>query len=143
MSASLTAPTTAAANSPRSRGCSPPGARGDPAALGLLDDAAVLSGARIPGWDLVITTDALVEGVHFLPDDPLDLVARKLLRVNLSDLAAKGAAPFGYYLLTAPPGRPGLRRRREACSPMALALRMARPMASSCWAATRWPRRGR
>lgn len=73
--------------------------RGAPEALGLLDDAAVL-GAR-PGQDLVITTDALVEGVHFLSDDPLDLVARKLLRVNLSDLAAKGASPFGYLLTTA------------------------------------------
>ena len=45
----------------------------------------------------------LVEGVHFLPDDPLDLVARKLLRVNLSDLAAKGAEPYGYFLTTAWP----------------------------------------
>jgi thiamine-monophosphate kinase len=52
------------------------------------------------GFDLVVTTDALVEGVHFLPDDPLDLVARKLLRVNLSDLAAKAAEPFGYFLTT-------------------------------------------
>jgi thiamine-monophosphate kinase len=73
--------------------------RGAPEALSLLDDAAVLAGRS--GFDLVITTDALVEGVHFLPDDPLDTVARKLLRVNLSDLAAKGAAPFGYLLTTA------------------------------------------
>ena len=73
--------------------------RGAPGALALLDDAAVLP-AR-PGFDLVLTTDTLVEGVHFLPDDPLDTVARKLLRVNLSDLAAKGARPFGYLLTTA------------------------------------------
>lgn len=70
-----------------------------PEARGLLDDVAVLPGR--PGFDLVLTKDAVVEGVHFLPDDPLDLVARKLLRVNLSDLAAKGAAPFGYLLATA------------------------------------------
>src|SRR6187549_3376476 len=61
--------------------------RGAPEALDLLDDAAVLPSR--PGYDLVVTKDAIVQGVHFLPDDPLDLVARKLLRVNLSDLAAK------------------------------------------------------
>ena len=63
---------------------------------GLLDDVAVLPSR--PGHDLVLTKDAIVEGVHFLADDPLDTVARKLLRVNLSDLAAKGAEPFGYLL---------------------------------------------
>lgn len=63
---------------------------------GLADDVAVLPSR--PGHDLVLTKDAIVEGVHFLPDDPLDTVARKLLRVNLSDLAAKGAQPFGYLL---------------------------------------------
>lgn len=63
---------------------------------GLLDDAAVLPSR--PGFDLVLAKDALVEGVHFLADDPLDTVAQKLLRVNLSDLAAKGAEPFGYLL---------------------------------------------
>lgn len=73
--------------------------RGAPEALELLDDAAVIPSR--PGFDLVITKDALVEGVHFLADDPPDLVARKLLRVNLSDLAAKGAAPYGYLLATA------------------------------------------
>jgi thiamine-monophosphate kinase len=65
-------------------------------ARGLLDDVAVLP-SRV-GYDLVLTKDAIVEGVHFLPDDPLDTVAQKLLRVNLSDLAAKGAEPFGYLL---------------------------------------------
>lgn len=69
---------------------------GHPAARGLADDCAVL--AEQAGTDLVLTHDTLVEGVHFLPDDPLDLVARKLLRTNLSDLAAKGAEPFGYLL---------------------------------------------
>jgi len=79
--------------------------RGAPEALDLADDAAVLH-AR-PGFDLVITKDALVEGVHFLPADPLDLVARKLLRVNLSDLAAKAAEPFGYFLAVSWPERCG------------------------------------
>jgi thiamine-monophosphate kinase len=65
-------------------------------ARGLMDDVAVLP-SRV-GFDLVLTKDAIVEGVHFLPDDPLDQVAQKLLRVNLSDLAAKGAEPFGYLL---------------------------------------------
>ncbi|HAF80999.1 MAG TPA: thiamine-phosphate kinase, partial [Brevundimonas sp.] len=66
---------------------------------GLVDDVAVLPSR--PGYDLVLTKDAIVEGVHFLPDDPLDTVARKLLRVNLSDLAAKGAEAFGYLLACA------------------------------------------
>jgi thiamine-monophosphate kinase len=50
---------------------------------------------------LVLAADALVEGVHFLPDDPPGMIARKLLRVNLSDLAAMGAAPLGYLMTTA------------------------------------------
>ncbi|CAN5210268.1 thiamine-phosphate kinase [soil metagenome] len=65
-------------------------------ARGLLDDVAVLPSRA--GFDLVLTKDAIVEGVHFLAEDPLDTVAQKLLRVNLSDLAAKGAEPFGYLL---------------------------------------------
>jgi thiamine-monophosphate kinase len=72
---------------------------GAPEALDLMDDAAVIAGR--PGFDLVITKDAMVEGVHFLKHDPPDLTARKLLRVNLSDLAAKGARPFGYFLAVA------------------------------------------
>ena len=63
---------------------------------GLADDVAVVP-VR-PGHDLVLTKDVIVEGVHFLPTDPLDTVARKLMRVNLSDLAAKGVEPFGYLL---------------------------------------------
>jgi thiamine-monophosphate kinase len=63
---------------------------------GLKDDVAVVPSKA--GHDLVLTKDAIVEGVHFLPSDPLDTVAKKLLRVNLSDLAAKGAEPFGYLL---------------------------------------------
>lgn len=69
-----------------------------PGARGLVDDAAVLSASPD---DLVVTTDAIVEGVHFLPDDPPDTIARKALRVNLSDLAAKGATPAGFVLTLA------------------------------------------
>src|SRR5438094_6408098 len=63
-----------------------------PGGLGLVDDAALMDCA--PGRRLVVTADAIVAGVHYLPDDPPDLVARKLLRVNLSDLAAMGRALF-------------------------------------------------
>ena len=70
-------------------------------ALDLGDDAAVL--APPPGRDLVVAADAMVGGVHFLPDDPPDLVARKLLRTNLSDLAAMGAAPLGYLMTVSAP----------------------------------------
>jgi len=70
----------------------------DPGALGLVDDAAVLSSS---GDDIVITTDAVVEGVHYLATDPPDTIARKALRVNLSDLAAKGATPAGFVLTLA------------------------------------------
>lgn len=78
-----------------------PLAAGEPGAFGLTDDAAVL--AIPPDQRLVITTDTMVAGVHFLPDDPPDLIARKLMRVNLSDLAAMGATPMGYTLNTALP----------------------------------------
>jgi thiamine-monophosphate kinase len=67
-----------------------------PAARGLMDDAAVLSG--FPGGDLVFTHDVLVEGVHFRAHDAPEDVAWKLLAVNLSDLAAKGAVPVGVLL---------------------------------------------
>jgi thiamine-monophosphate kinase len=70
----------------------------DPGAFDLGDDAAVLKAA---GGDIVVTTDAIVEGVHFLSDDPPDTIARKALRVNLSDLAAKGASPAGFVLTLA------------------------------------------
>ena len=67
----------------------------DPGAFNLADDAAIL---KASGDDVVVTTDAIVEGVHFLSGDPPDTVARKALRVNLSDLAAKGATPAGFVL---------------------------------------------
>lgn len=70
----------------------------DPGAFGLVDDAAILSST---GDDIVITTDAVVEGVHYFAADPPDTIARKALRVNLSDLAAKGAVPAGFVLTLA------------------------------------------
>jgi thiamine-monophosphate kinase len=76
-----------------------PLAAGFPGALGLEDDAAIY---RPPaGHELVVTADALVEGRHYLASDPADLIGRKMLRVNLSDLAAKGATPVGYLMTTA------------------------------------------
>jgi thiamine-monophosphate kinase len=72
-----------------------------PAGLGLRDDAALMRPP--PGEDLVLTTDALVGGVHFLADDPPGAIARKALRVNLSDLAAKAARPLGFLLTLALP----------------------------------------
>jgi thiamine-monophosphate kinase len=70
----------------------------DPGAFGLTDDAAIL---QANGFDIVVNTDGIVEGVHFLPFDPADSIARKALRVNLSDLAAKGASPAGFVLTLA------------------------------------------
>jgi thiamine-monophosphate kinase len=72
-----------------------------PGALGLIDDVAVLT--PVPGSDIVLTTDAIVGGVHFFSDDTADMVAKKALRVNLSDLAAKGAMPVGFLLALALP----------------------------------------
>jgi thiamine-monophosphate kinase len=78
-----------------------PLAAGAPGALGLTDDAALVDCPA--GERLVVTVDAMVEGVHFLSRDPPDLIARKLVRVNLSDLAAMAARPVGYFLTTALP----------------------------------------
>ncbi len=64
-----------------------------PGAFDLTDDAALMEASAY-----IVTKDMMIAGVHFLPKDPLDLVARKLMRVNLSDLAAKGAKPIGYVL---------------------------------------------
>jgi thiamine-monophosphate kinase len=72
-----------------------------PGAFGLVDDAAAI--APPPGCDLVLKADAIVGGVHFFENDPADMVARKALRVNLSDLAAKGSAPLGFLLSIALP----------------------------------------
>src|SRR6202035_1950947 len=70
-----------------------------------LDDAALVDCRS--GRQLVVTADAIVEGVHYLADDPPGLVAKKLLRVNLSDLAAMGARPLHYLLATALPATLG------------------------------------
>jgi thiamine-monophosphate kinase len=72
-----------------------------PGSLKLTDDAAVVD--LQPGRSLVATTDTVIAGVHFLADDPPDLIARKALRINLSDLASMGAEPLGYLLVTALP----------------------------------------
>lgn len=72
-----------------------------PGGLGLRDDAALLGAP--PGCDIVLTVDAVVAGVHFLADDAPGDIARKALRVNLSDLAAKGATPLGFLLTLALP----------------------------------------
>src|SRR5487761_147225 len=71
-------------------------------AFALTDDAATLS--HSPGEELVVTVDGIVESVHFLRDDPAELIAAKALRVNLSDLAAKGALPVGYLMALSLPG---------------------------------------
>jgi len=72
-----------------------------PAALNLIDDAAALTPP--PGSDLVLKTDGVIAGVHFFQDDPADSIGRKALRMNLSDLAAKGATPIGFLLSLALP----------------------------------------
>jgi thiamine-monophosphate kinase len=73
----------------------------DPGALALTDDTALVRPK--PGEELVVTTDLLAEGVHFFGEDDPACIARKALRVNLSDLAAKGAEPVGYLLAIALP----------------------------------------
>lgn len=76
-----------------------------PGALGLSDDAAFITPPA--GCDLVLKTDAIVGGVHFFPEDAAQTVAAKALRVNLSDLAAKGATPLGFLLSLALPRETG------------------------------------
>jgi thiamine-monophosphate kinase len=78
----------------------------DSGAFGLADDACVLPKDAL--CDVVVTTDGLVEGVHFLAADAANLIAKKTLRVNLSDLAAKGAKPIGYLLALSLPARTGM-----------------------------------
>jgi len=80
-------------------------------ALGLKDDVALLHSRAAD--DLVLTTDTVVEGVDFFARDPADMVAKKALRVNLSDLAAKGAEPIGYLLTLILPERTDLRWLRR------------------------------
>src|SRR3569832_1918784 len=77
----------------------------DPGALGLVDDAAILSP---DGDDIVVTTDAVVEGVHYLATDPPDTIARKALRVIQSKHTTKNTSPAGFVLTLA------LRSREDA-----------------------------
>jgi thiamine-monophosphate kinase len=72
-----------------------------PGAFGLHDDAAIVTPP--PGCDLVLTTDGGIAGVHFFLDDAAEAIGRKVLRMNLSDLAAKGAQPLGFLLSVALP----------------------------------------
>ena len=73
-------------------------------AHGLMDDVAEINVP--PGQSLIVTTDTLVEGVHFFSDDPLETVGRKLVRVNVSDIFAKGGAPkWASLALTWPASR--------------------------------------
>ena len=69
--------------------------------LGLKDDVACFTPPA--GCDLVVTADAIVAGVHFVADDAAETIARKALRVNVSDLAAKGADPLGFVMTVALP----------------------------------------
>jgi thiamine-monophosphate kinase len=80
---------------------------GAPGALGLQDDCALL--APEPGTELVLKTDPVAEGVHFLPGDAPEDVAWKALAVNVSDLAAKGATPVGYLMALSFPDAPSRR----------------------------------
>ncbi|WP_029942007.1 thiamine-phosphate kinase [Sphingomonas astaxanthinifaciens] len=96
------------------------GLAGDPAARGLADDVALLG-------DLVLTHDTIVEGIHYLSQDPPETVGWKLAAVNLSDLAAKGATPAGALLSLAIGGTPGWEERfltgfDEACRAFGLPL---------------------
>lgn len=91
--------------------------KGAAEAFDLLDDAAAIPSR--PGFDLVITKDAMVQGVHFLSDEAPGLIARKLLRVNLSDLAAKGAEPYGYFLAVAWPPSFGWSERQAFAAGLA------------------------
>lgn len=97
---------------------------GVPGAFGLMDDAAVV--ACPEGHDLVVSTDAVAEGVHFFPGDPPDDIAFKALAVNVSDLVAKGAAPSVYLMSLALPATP----QAEWMTRFALGLRAAQDLFS-------------
>ncbi len=99
-----------------------PLAAGFPGAFGLKDDCAAL--APEPGCDLIVTTDAVIAGVHFFPGEEAGAIAWKALAVNVSDLVAKGTTPLAYVMSVAFPPAPerawlaafaqGLRRAQEA-----------------------------
>jgi thiamine-monophosphate kinase len=81
-----------------------PLAEGAPGAFGLMDDCALI--APEPGTELVLKTDPVAEGVHFLPGEAPADIAWKALAVNVSDLAAKGATPVGYLMALSFPAAP-------------------------------------
>ena len=122
-------------NSSSSPATSGPLAAGAGRGARLTDDAALID--IPPGRRLVVTADALVAGVHFLPEDPPDLIARKMLRVNLSDLAAMGAAPLAYLMTCCFPSHHRRSLARRLCRRAGAAISRNSP--SPCWAAT--PRR--
>lgn len=76
-----------------------------PGALALTDDAALFAAPE--GHETILTTDAVIAGLHVMPDETPDVIARKALRVNLSDLAAKGAKPAAFLLSLALPRESG------------------------------------
>lgn len=94
-----------------------------PGAFDLMDDAAVVP--QRPGHDLVITKDAIVEGVHFLEGEDATLIGRRLARVNLSDLAAKGAEPFAAFLAVAWSNRFGEAERVAFAAGLGVELKAA------------------
>lgn len=81
-----------------------PLARGYPGAYGLLDDCAAIT--PTPGYDLIVKTDPVAAGIHFLPDDAPEDIAWKALAVNVSDLAAKAAVPRAYLMALSFPEAP-------------------------------------
>jgi thiamine-monophosphate kinase len=85
--------------------------QGFPGAFGLKDDCALLTPAA--GTELVLKTDPIAEGVHFLAGDAPQDIAWKALAVNVSDLAAKGAAPLGYLMALSFPAAPALGWMRD------------------------------
>ena len=103
--------------------------RGAAGAFDLMDDAAVV--AQRPGYDLVITKDAIVEGVHFLDGEDATLIGRRLVRVNLSDLAAKGAEPFAAFVAVAWPSRFGETERAAFAAGLGMDLKAAALACSS------------
>ena len=112
---------------------------GDPGAFGLKDDCALLTPEA--GTELVLKTDPVAEGVHFLPGDAPEDIAWKALAVNVSDLAAKGATPVGYLMALSFPEAPtrgaGSPRSPPACG------RRRRASAATSWAAIPTAGRGR
>ena len=105
-----------------------------PGAFGLKDDAAAIPPR--PGFDLIVTTDAIAESTDFFKHDPPATIAQKALRVNLSDLAAKGAVPQYYLPEFVPAGRHDA--ARMAGRPLPPVWRATRNRLSEfrCWAAT-------